>query len=101
MYVTAPLLPFMVQIGVWGIALAVALSLHEPKAEKGPKITSHLSEALRISRYGLVEKKTAPRDHAFGHVTGTGVLLSGLAGAAVHAAVRGTRRLVRAGLGRG
>jgi MFS family permease len=57
MYVTAPLLPFMVQIGVWGIALAVALSLHEPKAEKGPKITSHLSEALRISRYGLVEKK--------------------------------------------
>ncbi len=57
MYVTAPLLPFMVQIGVWGIALAVALSLHEPKAEKGPKITSHLSEALRISRYGLVDKK--------------------------------------------
>jgi MFS family permease len=57
MYVTAPLLPFMVQIGVWGIALAVALSLHEPKAEKGPKITSHLSEALRISRHGLVEKK--------------------------------------------
>lgn len=57
MYVTAPLLPFMVQIGVWAIALAVALSLHEPKAEKGPQITSHLSEALRISRYGLMENK--------------------------------------------
>lgn len=57
MYVTAPLLPFMVQIGVWVVALGVALSLHEPRADKGPHITSHLSEALRISRYGLMENK--------------------------------------------
>jgi MFS family permease len=57
MYVTAPLLPFMVQIGVWVAALGVALSLHEPRADKGPHITSHLSEALRISRYGLMENK--------------------------------------------
>jgi len=57
MYVTNPLLPFMVQIGVWATALAVALSLREPKADKGPKIASHLSEALRIGRYGLTENK--------------------------------------------
>ena len=57
MYVTNPLLPFKVQIGVWVLALAVALSLREPKADQGPKITSHMREALRISRYGLVEKK--------------------------------------------
>lgn len=57
MYLTNPLLPFMVQIGVWATALTVALSLHEPKVEKGPNITSHLGEALRISRYGLIENK--------------------------------------------
>lgn len=57
LYVASPLLPFMVQIGVWVVALAVALSLHEPKAEKAPHISSHLNEALRISRHGLVENK--------------------------------------------
>ena len=57
MYVTNPLLPFKVQIGVWMVALLVALSLREPKADQGPKITSHLREALRISRYGLIENK--------------------------------------------
>ena len=39
------------------MAMAVALSLREPKADKGPKIVSHLSEALRIGRYGLTENK--------------------------------------------
>jgi hypothetical protein len=57
LYVTAPLLPFMVQIGVWVAALGVALSLREPHADKGPHITSHLSEALRIGRHGLGENK--------------------------------------------
>ncbi len=70
MYVTAPLLPFMVQIGVWAVALAVALSLHEPKVEKGPLVTSHLNEALRISRYGLVEKKLLRATMLFGMLLG-------------------------------
>jgi MFS family permease len=70
MYVASPLLPFMVQIGVWAVALAVALSLHEPKAEKRPQITSHLSEALRISRYGLVEKKLLRATMLFGMLLG-------------------------------
>ena len=70
MYVTAPLLPFMVQIGVWAVALLVALSLHEPKVEKGPLVTSHLNEALRISRYGLVEKKLLRATMLFGMLLG-------------------------------
>lgn len=70
LYVTAPLLPFIVQIGVWGLALAVALSLNEPKTEKGPKITSHLSEALRIGRYGLRENKLLRATMIFGMLLG-------------------------------
>ena len=60
----------MVQIGVWAVALAVALSLHEPKVEKGPLVTSHLNEALRISRYGLVEKKLLRATMLFGMLLG-------------------------------
>ena len=56
MYVSHPLLPFMAQIGVWTTALLVALSLKEPAADKGPPISSHLGEALRISRWALTEK---------------------------------------------
>jgi MFS family permease len=70
MYVTAPLLPFLVQIGVWVIALGVALSLHEPKAEKGPHISSHLNEAVRISRYALVEKAGLRATMLFGMLLG-------------------------------
>jgi len=70
MYVTAPLLPFMVQIGVWVIALLMALSLHEPKAEKGPLISSHLNEAVRISRYALVEKGALRSTMLFGMLLG-------------------------------
>lgn len=70
MYVTHPLLPFMAQIGVWTTALAVALSLKEPVAEKGPHISSHISEALRISRYALTEKKVIRATMCFGLLLG-------------------------------
>ncbi len=56
LYVSHPLLPFMAQIGVWTTALVVALALKEPAADKGPPISSHLGEALRISRWALTEK---------------------------------------------
>lgn len=70
LYVANPLLPFMIQIGVWVVALVVALSLTEPKADKGPHITSHLNEALRISRYGLVEQKQIRATMVFGVLLG-------------------------------
>jgi hypothetical protein len=58
LFVTAPLLPFMVQIGVWIAALGVALSLREPEGEvRTHQATSHLREAWRISRYAFDEKK--------------------------------------------
>ncbi|MBM9614214.1 MFS transporter [Desulfobulbus rhabdoformis] len=57
MYVTNPLLPFIAQIGVWTTALVVVLSLKEPEVEQSPQISSHLGEALQISRYALKEKK--------------------------------------------
>jgi MFS family permease len=70
MYVTHPLLPFMAQIGVWTTALLVALSLKEPAEEKGPHISSHISEALRISRYALTEKKVIRATMCFGLLLG-------------------------------
>jgi MFS family permease len=70
LYVANPLLPFIIQIGVWAVALMVALSLKEPKADKGPHITSHLNEALRISRFGLVEQKQIRATMVFGVLLG-------------------------------
>lgn len=70
LYVANPLLPFIIQIGVWAVALVVALSLKEPKADKGPHIASHLNEALRISRYGLVEQKQIRATMVFGVLLG-------------------------------
>ncbi len=70
MYVTNPLLPFIAQIGVWTAALLVALSLKEPAEEKGPHISSHISEALRISHYALSEKKVIRATMCFGLLLG-------------------------------
>lgn len=70
MYVSHPLLPFMAQIGVWTTALVVALSLKEPVADKGPPISSHLGEALRISRWALTEKPVIRATMCFGLLLG-------------------------------
>lgn len=71
LFVTAPLLPFIVQIGVWIAALVVALSLREPEKEKAPhQITSHVAEAWRISRYALREKGLIRATMLFGMLLG-------------------------------
>ena len=70
MYLTHPLLPFAAQIGVWTMALLVVLSLKEPAADKGPHISSHLGEALRISRYALIEKPVIRATMCFGLLLG-------------------------------
>ncbi len=71
MYAASPLLPFMVQIGVWVIALGVALSLREPKVEAAPQVvTSHLHEALRISRFGLVDDPVIRSTIVYGMLLG-------------------------------
>ena len=55
MYAHWPLLPFVAQIVVWGVALALCLSLREPKAESCGPVTSHLAEALRVCRHAFLE----------------------------------------------
>ena len=57
LYATAPLLPFILQIGVWFLALLLTRSLVEPKREIAPH-AGHLVEALRTARYAFVENKS-------------------------------------------
>jgi MFS family permease len=54
LYAKAPLLPFVIQVGVWLLALLLTRGLEEPERQlKAPG--SHLHEALRITHYALVE----------------------------------------------
>ncbi|MDX9833730.1 MAG: MFS transporter [Desulfobulbus sp.] len=71
LYVSAPLLPFIVQIGAWSLALLLAFSLREP-AVRGDqhKVTSHFQEAARISRYALKDKPVLRTTMVFGMLLG-------------------------------
>jgi predicted MFS family arabinose efflux permease len=50
MYAWWPLLPFVAQIAVWAVALALCLSLRDPSCDDGGHVTSHLAEALGVCR---------------------------------------------------
>lgn len=50
MYAHWPLLPFVAQIVVWALALALCLSLREPPGDDGGHVASHLAEALSVCR---------------------------------------------------
>ncbi|MBK5277104.1 MAG: MFS transporter [Desulfuromonadales bacterium] len=56
MYVWAPLLPFILQVGVWLLALLLTRTMLEP-----PRLiaspASHLADALRSVRYAFVENR--------------------------------------------
>jgi len=56
MYATAPLLPFILQIGVWVLALLLTRSMVEPQREIAPH-TGHLKEAMRTTRYAFLENR--------------------------------------------
>lgn len=51
-YAAAPLLPFILQTGVWFLALVITRTLVEPKRELNVPV-SHLGEALRTIRYAF------------------------------------------------
>ena len=71
LYVRSPLLPFIVQVGVWSLALMLALSLREPAVEASPhRVSSHLQEAARIGRYALTEKPILRATMVFGVLLG-------------------------------
>ena len=56
LYATAPVLPFLLQGGVWFLALLLTRSMVEPRRECTSP-TSHLTEALRSARYAFIENK--------------------------------------------
>jgi MFS family permease len=56
LYAYAPVLPFVLQVGVWLLALLLTRSLVEPvRIIASP--ASHLAEALQSARYAFVENK--------------------------------------------
>jgi MFS family permease len=57
LYAYAPLLPFVLQIGVWFLVLLVTRSMVEPPRDIVPH-AGHLAEALRTARYAFVENKS-------------------------------------------
>ena len=56
MYATSPLLPFILQVGVWLLALLLTRTMVEPVREKIAP-ASHLAEAWRTARYAFVENR--------------------------------------------
>jgi cyanate permease len=56
-YAYAPLLPFVLQIGVWFLALILTRSMIEPPRDIAPH-SGHLKEALRTAQYAFVENKS-------------------------------------------
>ncbi len=56
LYAAYPLLPFLIQIIVWVLALMVTRSLVEPQ-RKLKSLTSHFAEAVMSTRYALLENK--------------------------------------------
>lgn len=57
LYASAPILPFVLQVGVWVAALFVTRSLREPPREQALLARTHLAEALRITRYVFLENR--------------------------------------------
>ena len=57
LYAYAPLLPFILQIGVWFLALLLTRSMVEPPREIASH-TGHLTEAFRTARYAFVENRS-------------------------------------------
>lgn len=51
LYAFFPLLPFIIQVAVWILALLVTRSLKEPPREQAKQTMSHLSEAWTTIRY--------------------------------------------------
>jgi MFS family permease len=55
-YATAPLLPFILQVGVWLLALMLTRTLAEPP-RLIPQTASHLADAIHSVRYAFVENR--------------------------------------------
>lgn len=69
MYAHWPLLPFVVQIAVWLLALAICRGLKETPHQCAPP-ASHLAQALAVARTGLIDNRHLRSTIAFAAVTG-------------------------------
>ena len=56
LYASAPLLPFIIQVLVWVLALLLTRSMVEPQQKLKPP-ESHLLEAWKSTRFALIENK--------------------------------------------
>jgi MFS family permease len=56
LYAAFPLLPFLIQVVVWVLALMLTCRLVEPQRRPKPT-TSHFAEAIKSTRYALLENK--------------------------------------------
>ena len=57
LYAYAPLVPFFLQIGVWIMAFAITRTMREPIRDQAIFARTHLTEALRITRYVFLENR--------------------------------------------
>ncbi len=56
LYTTAPLLPFLIQVGVWILALLLTRGMVEPERKLNSPV-SHIQEAWQITRYALLDNR--------------------------------------------
>ncbi|HEY4744029.1 MAG TPA: MFS transporter [Desulfuromonadaceae bacterium] len=56
LYARYPLLPFLLQVGVWVLALLITRGMTEPPRERHRQV-SHLKEALASARYVFMENR--------------------------------------------
>jgi len=55
LYAAAPLLPFLIQVGVWILALLISRTLTEAPRETTEAVGSHLGESLRTCRLAFID----------------------------------------------
>lgn len=56
LYARYPLLPFLLQVAVWLLALLLTRGMSEPPRERHPQV-NHLSEALASARYVFIDNR--------------------------------------------
>lgn len=70
LYAKLPLLPFILQVGVWICAWLVCRRLREPPGQPPTPVASHWREASRIARQALAHNPALRRTLLFGALIG-------------------------------
>lgn len=70
LYAISPLVPFLLQVAIWLLALLVVRGLVEAPPDHAPPPASHLREALAVGRHALVETPLLRWGILYGTVAG-------------------------------